>query len=99
MMFEPTAQTSLAPKPHAALNDAVLPYEAGVKAPFWSSRIVPSHPPTAHAAVGVPHKPRRGADDGSATGDHAAPFQWMAVPAALSAQTSSFAVPHAVVSS
>src|SRR5580700_1563653 len=99
MMFEPTAQTSSAPKPHAALNDAVLPYDAVAKTPFCSSRIVPSHPPTAHAAVGVPHRAHRGAAEGSATGDHTAPFQWMAVPAALSAHTSSFAVPHTVVSS
>src|SRR5580658_2547801 len=99
MMFEPTAQTSSAPKPHAALNDAVLPYEAVVKTPFWSSRIVPSHPPTAQAAVRVPQSPIRGAGEGTETDDHAAPVQWRAVPATLTAHTSSLAVPHTAVSS
>src|SRR5580700_2011493 len=99
MMFEPTAQTSSGAKPQAALNDAVFPYEAVVKTPFRSSRIVPSHPPTAHAAVGVPHRPMSGAAEGSATCDHAVPFQWTAFPSALTAHTSSLAVPHRAVSS
>src|ERR1700722_15189536 len=99
MMLEPTAQTSSGPKPHAALNDAVLPSETTRQSLPSRLRMVPSQPPTAHVALGVPHSPISGACDGKVTGDHALPLQWMAVPSALMAHASSAVVPHTEVSS